>query len=161
MYPIPHAGCCCKTNSLIHGEPGQLLSEQLLLLHRVLQEHTARPHTTTNLNSIPRTSFFTHLPPPPRPRPLHTFKPVKDITCWTRKQRTHTHTHTHTHNYGVLLTQFLFPLVKYHQWSKPQPAALRRRTTACGIEAAWLGGSRESLRSADTGLHEPSCVSHV
>lgn len=51
------------------------------------------------------------------------------------------HTYTHTRHawthYGGLLTQFLPPLLQYHLLSKPQPAALQSRTTACGIQAAW------------------------
>lgn len=75
----------------------------------------------------------------------------------------HIHTHTHPHyawiNYSGLLTQFLLPLLQYHLLSKPQPAALQSRTTACGAQAAWLeregGGVGGGLQPADPSFTKP------
>lgn len=70
MYPIPHADCC-KTNSLILGDPGSLLSEQLLLLHpSVTNVETNRSHSSFNSKlqfSSNKLIYFTHLSPTTHP----------------------------------------------------------------------------------------------
>lgn len=101
VYPIPHADCC-KTNSLILGDPGRLLSEQLLLLHPSV---TNKTHTYSTFDS--ELQFNLNEPkllsPPPIPPILIRFNNVRggeqnleEINLLDKKTMGHTlHTRTH------------------------------------------------------------------
>lgn len=155
MYPIPHAACC-KTNSLILGDPGRraAVGTAAPAAPKCYKCRTQTAHTpasqTPNFISIQINSFIPLSQPAfPSPHITHRTsnllrKPEGNNLLGKKTMGiislSLSHTHTAWINHGGILTQFLPPLLQYHQLSKAQPAALQSRTTVCGIQAAWLRG---------------------